>query len=89
MKAQNKNFFVEPKILSIIIPISLPVNGSGLLYYNGRILKELNYDIGMLATWPGNMVHAIKPFEVNDDYEMRITMQCHLLQFSNRAYLFW
>jgi hypothetical protein len=80
----------EPDILSIIIPIALPKCGAGLLYYEESVLKELTYANGIIASWPGSIVHSIKPYTIENEFDLRITMQCHLVKISeNKAYLFW
>jgi hypothetical protein len=84
-----KDRLMKPKILSIIVPISLSNSNDGLLYYDNETLKEIIYTNGMLAVWPGSVMHSIKPFTIQDQTKFRITMQSHLIQFENQAYLFW
>ena len=90
------------KIESIIIPITLPSSGGCLLYnsngernasnrYKPRIPsdKVFNYTLGMMTTWPGDLLHSIGPFSLMDSSESRITMQMHVNLQSNHGTIFW
>lgn len=94
---KDKLYFRSPKIFSFIIPISLPLEGAGLLIRNTflsdrQLLKYdsiLNYELGMLAIWDGDMQHSIKPFKPTDELDLRITLQFHVAIANNKGYIFW
>lgn len=87
------------KILSVILPISLPESGAGLLIrhktYESRTTleydDELNYVPGMLAVWDGDISHSLRPFDPVTESDYRITMQMHvgISLVESKGYLFW
>lgn len=92
------------EIQSVTIPITLPSNGSYLLFNNSgdRSIHNLNrsvsrlksdkvfeYTTGMMAIWPGNLPHSIGPFTLENSSESRITMQMHINIESDKGTIFW
>lgn len=84
------------KIVSVIVPISLPKIGGALLYtINEPIHSDLctdyitfDYKEGMLAQWGGEVTHSIEPFVLNQN-EYRITLQMHLNVNDDKIDIFW
>lgn len=91
-------FIQYENIYSCIIPIDLPrINGS--LVYTKNISSSKNklddnvkyeriqYNIGDLLVWPGNLIHSIEPFVLHQK-EYRITMQFHVATGKDNI-IFW
>jgi len=77
---------------SIVIPISLPATGGSLLFNNPP--EIFPYKEGMMAIWPGDLIHSIEPFTFTDSIECRITMQMHvafakLPRPTKKGIIFW
>lgn len=89
---QEKLYFVNHKIFSIIIPLSTISDSDGLIFENKTepygAYNFLRYTPGMLAIWDGNIKHSIKPFLSHSD-KLRITLQCHLAIKRNKGIIFW
>jgi len=92
----HKDIFQEQffycNIDSIVIPISLPMNGGSLLFNNPS--EIFPYKKGMMAVWSGNLIHSIEPFTFADSTECRITMQMHIAiaknpGLSKTGIIFW
>jgi hypothetical protein len=78
------------EIISIIVPIELPEDGGGLLFKTNEIINQIDYCIGTLLAWKGNVLHSAKPFKPNGTNDLRITMQGHLVMLNKTdAHLFW
>jgi hypothetical protein len=75
-------------IVSMIIPISLPVTGGSLLYKTSDVTTRFEYSEGMLAQWASQILHSIEPFSLTQN-ECRITMQMHLNIRENEIAIFW
>jgi len=98
LQGKDKLYYINPKYFSLIIPIALPNDASGLLIRTSKSYKnrhdliydqEFIYSKGMLAIWDGNIEHSIKPFTIKDEKQYRITMQLHLAIANNKGFLFW
>jgi hypothetical protein len=98
LTGKDKLHYGYTKCFSLIIPISLPDDNSGLLLRKTRpsidrhklvFDQELIYKKGMLAMWDGNIEHSIKPFTIANEQQYRITMQMHLVIANNKGLLFW
>jgi hypothetical protein len=99
LKGKDKLYYNNPKYFSLIIPIALPNDDSGLLIRTSKSHnkrhdlmtydQELIYSKGMLAIWDGNIEHSIKPFIITEENQYRITMQLHLAIANNKGYIFW
>jgi hypothetical protein len=75
-------------IVSMIIPISLPVTGGSLLYKTSDVTTRFEYSEGMVAQWGSQILHSIEPFSLTQN-ECRITMQMHLNIRENEIAIFW
>lgn len=90
--SNEKMRFLRHKIFSFILPIKLPTDSE-----SGLLLKTNNqpdavffkYHEGALAGWDGDLFHSVKPFSVNTENDIRITMQCHVAIGSKNSYIFW
>lgn len=81
---------LKTEILSIIVPIELPLSGGGLLVKTNETIEYFDYRIGSLLAWKGNLLHSVKPFIPSDPDDLRITMQAHLVMLNDKeAHLFW
>jgi hypothetical protein len=98
LQGREKLYYVNPKYFSLIIPIALPNDNSGLLIRTSKSYKnrhdliydqEFIYSKGMLAIWDGDIQHSIKPFTITEENQYRITMQLHLAIANNKGFLFW
>jgi len=79
------------KIYSIVIPISMPLQGGNLLYKdNNKDNIIFNYKVGSMIMWEGSLTHSIEPF-VLDSNQNRITMQFHINvdTTNNKISVFW
>lgn len=86
----NINNSSTTQIYSFIIPIQLPKNKkSGLLYIENSKEKEIIYNEGCIAIWPGNIDHSIKPFSLNGEDDYRITWQMHVSINNGEIKIFW
>jgi hypothetical protein len=84
--------FSYHNIDSFVIPISLPLSGGSLLFNNPS--EIFPYKEGMMAIWPGDLIHSIEPFTFTDSTECRITMQMHvafgkLPRPAKKGIIFW
>jgi hypothetical protein len=98
LQGRDKLYYAYPKYFSLIVPIVLPSDNSGLLIRTSKSYKkrhdliydqELIYSKGMLAMWDGDIQHSIKPFTITEENQYRITMQLHLAIANNKGILFW
>ena len=94
-----ENYMVLGTMESIIIPIELPESGGSLIYnttrprdsrYVANIATDerFNYTLGMIAVWPGNLMHSIGPITLSPT-EHRITMQMHINLTDRQGIVFW
>jgi hypothetical protein len=89
---EEKLYFANYHIFSIIIPLSTISDSDGLIFENKTKpygpYNFLRYTPGMLAIWDGNIKHSIKPFLSHSD-KLRITLQCHLIMKGNKGLIYW
>jgi hypothetical protein len=91
-KDEFPKHFSYHNIDSFVIPISLPASGGSLLFNNPP--EIFPYKEGMMAVWPGDLIHSIEPFTFTDSTECRITMQMHvafgkLPRPAKKGIIFW
>jgi hypothetical protein len=80
-------------IYSCVIPIELPNEYGSLLYatndkHSSGSYEKIQYQIGDLIIWQGNLVHSIEPFALQGT-ETRITMQFHIAVSNDSGIIFW
>lgn len=78
------------KIISVIIPLSVPALGGNLLYKlnANRDPDILVYNTGDMYKWPSYLPHSIEAFALVPG-ERRITCQMHLNVLENKIIIFW
>lgn len=94
----------DVKIFSAVVPISIPESGAGLLIrkkptipiqdpeitrHSSHYDYSIDYKLGSLMMWNGDSQHSIRPFEIANATDLRITLQSHVAVHEEDAYIFW
>jgi hypothetical protein len=88
------NKFIQCEtVYSCVIPIELPNDNGSLLYVtsdkqSSGSHEKIQYRVGDLLIWQGNLIHSIEPFALQGD-ETRITMQFHVALSNDSGIIFW
>jgi hypothetical protein len=82
------NFIQYETIYSCVIPIDLPNHNGSLLYAMGDSHERIQYQVGDLLIWQGNLVHSIEPFVLRGN-ETRMTIQFHVAISNDSGIIFW